>query len=123
MNLRAILAVALVVSVISTSNAFACACGVTCAVVKQTSDGFVALRSEPNTNSKMIMRLKPYDIVAWEWCDCPGNRMEDPWREIVCVSRLNDGQCDANSVHGWAYSKLLETAWCPSFPDGWGVLP
>ena len=116
-------ALILAVTILATSVtvSLACACGLSCAVVKPTADGFVALREEPNASSKMILKLKPYDIVGVEFCgDCPEFSETAPWYQIACVPRV-DGWCDSQNdkiTVGWSFGKLLEVTSCP-----YGITP
>src|SRR5262249_54321475 len=67
------------------TQALSCADGLACAVVRSTPDGFVALRARPSVSSKLIHKLKPYQIVVISVSDCAPNRDIDPWTQVECV--------------------------------------
>src|SRR5262249_40365300 len=96
------------------TQALSCADGLACAVVRSTPDGFVALRARPSISSKLIHKLKPYQIVVISVSDCAPNRDIDPWTQVECVPDAQ-GDCDAEkkTISGWVYSKLLARAHCP----------
>lgn len=91
---------------------FACADGVACAVVRETADGFTALREKPNAASFMRQKLRPYDIVVVYVDSCDPN---PAWTYVVSVPRL-DGEYDMDRkdlTTGYAKSTLLIDAACP----------
>jgi hypothetical protein len=96
------------------TQALSCADGLSCAVVRSTPDGFVALRDRPNASSKLIYKLKPYQIVVIATSDCAPNRDIDPWTQVECVPEVQ-GDCDSKkeTISGWVNSKLLARAHCP----------
>jgi hypothetical protein len=98
------------------TQALSCADGLFCAVVKSTPDGFVALRDRPKASSKLIYKLKPYQIVVIFSSECAPNRDTDPWTQVECVPE-GEGDCDPLSkkkiISGWVNSKLLARAHCP----------
>jgi hypothetical protein len=107
---KRIVLIAAAMLVLSIKEAVSCADGLTCAVVKETPDGFVALRSKPNANARTVSKLQPYDILVVEESDC-----ELPnWTRVFCVSRL-DGECsiDKSYTTGWVHKKLIRTTACP----------
>jgi hypothetical protein len=79
------------------TQALSCADGLSCAVVRSTSDGFVALRARPSASSKLIYKLKPYQIVVISVSDCAPNRYIDPWTQVECVPEAQ-GECDLGRV-------------------------
>ena len=111
-----------VVSLLLCFEVLACADGLGCAVVRQTPDGFVAVRSKPNASSAMVGKLKPYQIVV---VYLPGEGGQagvcNPtphWVYVECVPE-NDGGCEKhiqNKLGGLGYvnSKLLVEAACPT---------
>src|SRR5262249_33654224 len=109
-------AIAVVLYFFHTTGALACADGFACAVIKQTQDGFVALRSESLATSTEVGRLNPYEIVVIFVGTC---RPNDPWTRVECIPRI-DGFCNEKSKHetkryttGWVNTKLLVPAQCP----------
>jgi hypothetical protein len=96
------------------TQALSCADGLFCAVVRSTRDGFVALRDRPGASSRLIYKLKPYQIVVIVSSDCTPNRDSDPWTEVECVPEV-EGGCDSKmkTISGWVNSKLLAHAHCP----------
>jgi hypothetical protein len=110
---------ALSIFLFDVTQALSCADGLSCAVVRSTPDGFVALRVRPSASSKLIYKLKPYRIVVIATSDCSPNRDIDPWTAVECVPEA-DGDCDFSSdqpskkkISGWVSSKLLARAHCP----------
>lgn len=100
---------------LGTSSVTACADGLACAVVRETRDGFAALRDRASKNGTLRAKLKPYEIVVVFRSDCRPNRAEDPWTEVECVPRL-DGDCktlQGRGTSGWVSTSLIEEAWCP----------
>lgn len=79
--------------IVAPTTLLACADANFCAVVRNTTDGFVALRNSPSAESTAAMRLPPYDIVLIFYSDCHPNRITDPWSQVVCVPRV-DGACN-----------------------------
>jgi hypothetical protein len=111
------------------TQALSCADGLSCAVVRSTPDGFVALRDRPKASSTLIYKLKPYQIVVIVISDCAPNRDIDPWTQVECAPEVQ-GDCDFSSVSstdqpskkkktisGWVNSKLLARAHCPKGTD------
>jgi hypothetical protein len=96
------------------TQALSCADGLACAVVRSTPAGFVALRARPSASSKLIHKLKPYQIVVISVSDCAPNRDIDPWTQVECVPEAQ-GDCDSEkkTISGWVNSKLLARAHCP----------
>lgn len=98
------------------TEAIACADGVMCAVVRETNDGFVALRSKPEVKSAQIEKLKPYDILVIYKDSC------DPtpqWTFVESVPRL-DGVWELNktsATKGYVRSYLIKEAECPTNLD------
>jgi hypothetical protein len=89
------------------TQALSCADGLSCAVVRSTPGGFVALRDRPKASSKLIYKLKPYQIVVVVSSDCAPNRDTDPWTQVECVPEYQ-GDCDfssdqpsKNKISGW----------------------
>ena len=87
------------------TQALSCADGSSCAVVRSTPDGFVAVRARPSASSKLLYKLKPYQIVVIATSDCAPNRDIDPWTEVECVPE-GDGDCDPEvskkkTISGW----------------------
>jgi hypothetical protein len=105
---------AMIIFLFDATPALTCADGVSCAVVRSTPDGFVALRARPSATSRLIYKLKPYQIVVVSISDCAPNREIDPWTQVECVPEM-DGDCDSQkkSISGWVNSKLLARAHCP----------
>lgn len=95
------------------SNAVACADGVSCAVIRETSDGFVALRSNSSSNSQLLLKLIPYEIIVVVTSDCDVN---EKWTQVASVPRI-DGDWDdpvrKTSTGGWVRSSLLAFSNCP----------
>ena|ERR1700730_8290612 len=95
----------------SINPAASCADGWACAVVKETPDHFVALRSEPSTNATIVTRLQPYEILVVEISTC-----ELPyWQRVDCVPRL-DKECYLQSkayTRGWVHKRLISLTACP----------
>lgn len=108
---------ALSIFLFDVTQALSCADGSSCAVVRSTPDGFVAVRARPSASSKLLYKLKPYQIVVIAISDCAPNRDIDPWTQVECVPE-GDGDCDPgvskkNTISGWVNSKLLARAHCP----------
>jgi hypothetical protein len=88
---------------------------VNCVLVKQTSDGFLAVRKTPDVKGKLIAALHPGFPLAVS----PSSQfMEDDehvrypnWTKWTYVSGwFSNG--DAEPSHGWVYSKYLEHVPC-----------
>jgi hypothetical protein len=109
-----VIALAYLLLPLSTTSAAACADGLACAVVRETQDGFAALRDRASKNGTLRAKLKPYEIVVVFRSDCRPNRAEDPWTEVVCVPRL-DRDCENSEAgtKGWVSTSLIEETWCP----------
>lgn len=105
----------LIAQVFFQSEASACADGVTCVVVKESADGFTALRSEPTPQSTMMGKLRPYEILVILSSDCRPHRSDDPWHEVMCVPRI-DGDCEQAKPQQkrWVKSALVAQATCPT---------
>lgn len=91
-----------------------------CAVVLKTPDGFLALREQPGTQSKMIAKLHEGDFLyaGTEQCSQSVCDTEDrKWTHINGVPRI-DGPHDPkktynNYTHGWVSSKFIQSFLCP----------
>jgi len=101
-------------AVIFTEKVLACADGLSCAVVKQTDDGFVALRAEPRPTSQLLLKLQPYQILVIPVSTCAPNPATDPWILVECVP-AQDGDCSlkGRKTTGWVNSHPLVPAACP----------
>lgn len=96
----------------SSKPALACADGYHCAVVRETSDGFTALRAAPTASSSLLQKLRPYEIVVISVDSC------DPspaWTPVASVPRF-DGYFDetrSGLTAGFVKSSLLVYTDCP----------
>jgi hypothetical protein len=96
----------------TTTAASACADGLSCAVITQTSDGFVALRKAQFANSQLVTRLKPYEIIVVSTSECD---IDNKWTHVESVPRL-DGNWNGNyenRVSGWVRTSLIVFGMCP----------
>ena len=104
--------VCLVILITSFSSlAYPCADGFGCAVVKRTSDGFVALRRETSASSPIVTKLKPYEILIIEVSDCD----KGSWVLVESVPRLDGFWRISNpkGTRGWINRRLVEQPVCP----------
>lgn len=95
------------------SSASACKNNYICAVVKDENYASVILRESQSTESKLLQRLRPYEILVVVKSDC---EEESNWTKVASVPRL-DGDWD-NPLHikkttGWVRSSLLAIRNCP----------
>jgi hypothetical protein len=62
-----------------------------CAVVLKTSDGFLAVRQKPTSNSPQVGTLRPGDYIEIDWGD--GDLVGSPWVSVTGSpkKRMNDG--------------------------------
>lgn|SRR5262245_22329749 len=90
-----------------------------CAVVKKTSDGFLALRKKPSAKSEMIAAMKtgfPLHVTGEaQWIDGDMVPLYPNWTKWTYVSAPPSE--DADPTHGWVYSKYLKKVPCegPAF--------
>lgn len=88
-----------------------------CAVVKETSDGFLNLRTGPGTKYPIVTRLLPSDLVwvdtgtcrtvnSVTLCDETGN-----WKFIEAVPRI-DGRDPTSFTQGWVNSRFIQQVEC-----------
>lgn len=73
-------------------------------IIKKTSDGFVALRSGPGANTRLVAKMKPNDEVMIGLKE-RGNWMEVTWwrGDDRHIKGFN-----ASSGKGWMHKKLVE---------------
>ena len=106
-----LMSIAAIVLAVTGTSAAGCADGLACAVVKETPDRFVALRSKPNASATTLAKLQPYEILVVEVSDC-----EMPyWRQVFCVPRL-DGDCylqKKSYTTGCVHKNLALLTACP----------
>ncbi|HRE20765.1 MAG TPA: SH3 domain-containing protein [Rhabdaerophilum sp.] len=72
--------------------------------LKKTRDGFVALRAEPTSYSRLLARMKPKDEVL------VGLKQEGDWVEVTWW-RGNDRHrkgYESFTGRGWVHVKLIE---------------
>ena len=105
----------LILMAASSSVAYACADGYGCAVVRKTSDDFVALRREASASSSTVTKLKPYEILIVEVSDCD----KGSWVSVESVPRLDGlwGNTNSHVTRGWIGRRLIEEAVCPFDPN------
>jgi hypothetical protein len=76
--------------------------------VKKTRDGFVALRSEPDSKAKLVARMRFGDEV--QAITTAGN--VNGWMQVIWWKggRFKSGgpHYDASSGKGWAYRKFID---------------
>ncbi len=76
--------------------------------VKQTRDGFVALRSAPDSKAKLVARMRFGDEV--QAITATGN--VNGWMQVIWWKggRFKSGgpQYDASSGKGWAHRKFID---------------
>jgi hypothetical protein len=98
------------------TRSFACADGVACAVVKETDDNFVALRTKPDAGSDLYVKLRPYEIIIIYVNSCDP---EPKWTFVESVPRV-DGAWEypkMPATMGYVRSSLIEYATCPTDLD------
>ena len=98
----------------STSSALATS--TYCAVVKQTPDGFVALRAGPGTKFPIRQRLQPYDFVWVDTGSCRENKCDEgrKWQFIEGVTRLDGPFNEAKRfTQGWVFARYIKQITCP----------
>src|SRR5262245_39413066 len=113
--MRCLITTILLFLITSGADAYACADGVGCAVIKETQDGFVALRSKPTASSRLLRRLCPYEIVIVSF----DSRNPNPtWAYVVSVPSIDGGwegwDNDKKVTTGYVFSKLISYANCPA---------
>jgi hypothetical protein len=88
-----------------------------CAVVKPTSDGFVALRAGPGTTFSTVERLRPFDFVWMDTASCRGELCDESgqWQFVEGVPRL-DGPLgnERTFTQGWIRSRYVKPIVCPA---------
>lgn len=88
-----------------------------CAVVKPTSDGFVALRAGPGIKFSIRERLQPFDFVWVDTGSCREDLCDESrtWVFIEGVPRL-DGPAgsERNFTQGWIRDRYIKTIACPT---------
>jgi hypothetical protein len=96
------------------SPAAASATESSCAVVKPTPDGFVALRRGPGANFPIVQRLRPYDSLWVDTGKCRQNLCDESrkWQFIESVPRLD--QNEQSLTQGWIHSTYIQQIVCPS---------
>ena len=81
-----------------------------CAKVKKTSDGFLALRQDPTSNSVMKVKL----LTGWELVldnKFAGNGGE--WVKVTYVENLdNYAGINAKPTQGWVHRKYIKVYEC-----------
>jgi hypothetical protein len=75
-----------------------------CAVVLKTPDGFLALRTKPESKSKMMSKLFPGQVLR---VDIDKYRSKN-W---IYVEGLVE---NSERLDGWVYSKYIQSFACPS---------
>ena len=88
-----------------------------CAVVKPTTDGFVALRTGPGTTFSIRQRLRPFDVVWVDTGSCRGRICDESgkWRFIEGVPRLDGPFNEARRfTQGWALASFIKQTACPT---------
>lgn len=85
-----------------------------CGVVKETSDGFVALRQGPGVRHQLIVRLQPLEIVLLDTGQCRDAfcSNDGSWLFVVEVPRL-DAPSRTTFTQGWVRSTLVRPTTCP----------
>ena len=129
--LRALTMLSLAPFVYSPRRRFAAACLLTsigsaspalatidyCGTVRQSPDGFLALRTGPSTKFEAVLRLYPGDKVWLDTATCTSQRglyacdEFDRWRHVTSVRRIDArGQ---SFTQGWAHARFLAERPCP----------
>jgi hypothetical protein len=88
-----------------------------CAIVKPTSDGYVALRAGPGTKFTILQRLQPFDFVWVDTGSCRGTLCDESgtWQFVEGVPRL-DGALgnERKFTQGWIRAQYIKTIVCPT---------
>jgi hypothetical protein len=95
------------------SSASACKNDYICAVVKDENHTSVVLRESQSTESKLLQRLRPYEILVVVKSDC---EEESNWTKVASVPRIDGDWDDPLSIRkttGWVRSSLLAIRNCP----------
>jgi hypothetical protein len=85
-----------------------------CFVVKQTSDGFLAVRDEPDAKAEMFAALRPgFSLIAArdQFVGRDEFRRYKHWTKWVYV-RGRFSTEDAEPSYGWVYRKYLKEVPC-----------
>src|SRR5215471_18971411 len=88
-----------------------------CVVVRNTPDGFLALREGPGTRFRMKARLKPGELLTADTRKCMGENEpicdeKGQWTFINYVPRLDDGKKE-RFTQGWVATKFTTQTRCP----------
>jgi hypothetical protein len=88
-----------------------------CVVVRNTPDGFLALRKGPGTRFRMKARLKPGELLTADTRKCMGENEpicdeKGQWTFINYVPRLDDGKKE-RFTQGWVATKFTTQTGCP----------
>jgi hypothetical protein len=102
---------------LSASAAHAVANG-NCAIVLNTPDGFLNLRSAPMVGSDVIARLRPGDLLYINSAECETKGSlsicGQDWTSVDAVARLDGTDFSKPGHRGWVYSRYLRSAGeCP----------
>jgi hypothetical protein len=91
-----------------------------CAVVRETPDGFLALREGPGTQFPVVHKLRRGDFLYADDASCErgvcANR--NRWTHVLSVPRLDGPPNNPNKAHGsftsgWVASRYIEWFVCP----------
>jgi hypothetical protein len=88
-----------------------------CAVVLRAPDGFLALRAEPGTQSKMLTKLHEGDFLYADTQQCSQSVCDKRWTHVIGVPRI-DGPDDPKKTYedytrGWVFSRYIQSFLCP----------
>ncbi len=72
---------------------------ISCEVLK-TPDGFVALRSGPSAATKLLLKLKPGEMVQ------VGSGKKGQWEKVIYYLKMKK-ESDAKPLSGWIKTRFL----------------
>ena len=87
-----------------------------CAVVAPTPDGFLALREGPGTSFRIIVQLKPYDLLLVDTGSCRNGLCDETgrWLFVVEVPRIDGPTSEVKSfTQGWVRARYIRQIVCP----------
>jgi len=87
-----------------------------CAVVKQTSDGFLAVRNTPEVKGKLVVMLRPgYPLrvdPSAQYLDADEEKLYPNWTKWVFVRGDFSGDVHPDSGQGYVYAKYIKKVPC-----------